>query len=32
MKIVFLWHDSQKGPRPLKSSDKKLGLVSGTTM
>ncbi|CAP86939.1 hypothetical protein PCH_Pc24g00310 [Penicillium rubens Wisconsin 54-1255] len=27
MKIVFLWHDSQKGSRPLKSSDKKLGLV-----
>ncbi|CAG7986022.1 unnamed protein product, partial [Penicillium salamii] len=32
MKIVFLWHDSQKGSRPLKSPDKKLGLVSRTTM
>ncbi|CDM32726.1 unnamed protein product [Penicillium roqueforti FM164] len=29
MKIVFLWHDSQKGPRPLKSSDKKLAETHG---
>ena len=34
MKIVFLWEGmiAERGPDLLKSSDKKLGLVSRTTM